>query len=209
MDENRTRSDIIDPAMVRAGWSVGEGPNFSAQEEYVIELPNGKHQYVDYCLVRNGKVLAVVEAKKTIRGAEQGREQARQYAHNVKAYCQPNEPMPFIFYTNGLELYFWDEEGGYPSRKIKSGNYPTPDDLQYMMWKRENQGSMVDTEVNADIAGRYYQTAAIRATTERFEQSKQREALLVMATGTGKTRICRIGRGDAEVGMGEEGLIPR
>ena len=51
MDENRTRSDIIDPAMVRAGWSVGEGPNFSAQEEYVIDLPNGKHQYVDYCLV--------------------------------------------------------------------------------------------------------------------------------------------------------------
>ncbi len=188
VDENRTRSDIIDPAMVRAGWSVGEGPNFSAQEEYVIDLPNGKHQYVDYCLVRNGKVLAVVEAKKTIRGAEQGREQARQYAHNVKAHCQPDEPMPFIFYTNGLELYFWDEEGGYPSRKIKSGNYPTPDDLQYMMWKRENQGSMVDTEVNADIAGRYYQTAAIRATTERFEQSKQREALLVMATGTGKTR---------------------
>jgi type I restriction enzyme R subunit len=96
--------------------------------------------------------------------------------------------MPFIFYTNGHELYFWDEEGGYPSRKIKSGNYPTPEDIQYMMWKKLNQGSMVDTPIDKSIAGRYYQIGAIRAIGERFEQAKHREALLVMATGTGKTR---------------------
>ena len=95
--------------------------------------------------------------------------------------------MPFIFYTNGHELFFWDEEVT-PPRKIKSGNYPTPDDLQYMMWKKENQRSMAETEVDPNIAGRYYQINAIRAVTERFEHSRFREALLVMATGTGKTR---------------------
>jgi len=191
MNEEQTRVDLIDPAMIRAGWKVGEGPEFSAWSEYKITFPEGStpaHNYVDYCLMHDGKVYAVVEAKKTIRGAEQGREQARQYAHDVHAYCQPDGPMPFIFYTNGHELYFWDEEGGYPPRKIKSGNYPTPDDLQYMMWKKLNQESMVNTPVDASIAGRYYQTQAIQAVAERFEQDKFRESLLVMATGTGKTR---------------------
>ena len=188
MDEAGTRKELIDPAMIRAGWRVGEGPEFSSWGEFPIDLPNGTNQYVDYCLMHEGRVLAVVEAKKTIRGAEQGREQARQYAHNVQSCHQPNAPLPFIFYTNGHDLFFWDEEGGYPPRKIKSGNYPTPDDLQYMMWKKEYQGSMRATEVDVDIAGRYYQIAAISAVTERFEQAKEREALLVMATGTGKTR---------------------
>ena len=188
MDEAKTRKEIIDPAMIRAGWRVGEGPEFSAWSEFTITFPDGTHNYVDYCLMHDGQVYAVVEAKKTIRGAEQGREQARQYAHDVQAHCQPNGPMPFIFYTNGHELFFWDEEGGYPPRKIKSGNYPTPDDLQYMMWKKLNQESMVDTPIDASIAGRYYQTQAIQAVAERFEQDKFRESLLVMATGTGKTR---------------------
>jgi len=138
--------------------------------------------------MHEGEVYAVVEAKKTIRDAEQGREQARQYAHNVQSHFQPNGPMPFIFYTNGLELFFWDEESNYPPRKIKSRKYPTPSDLQYMMWKKMNQGSMVNTSIDKAIAGRYYQIGAIQAIGERFEQAKQREALLVMATGTGKTR---------------------
>jgi len=187
MDEATTRKKLIDKAMKRAGWSIEIGPN-SAWPEFHIELPEGRNQYVDYCLMNNGQVYAVVEAKRISRGTEEAQEQALQYAQNVHAHCQPNGPFPFIFYTNGHDLYFWDEEGGYPPRKIKSGNYPTPADLQYMMWKKQNQSSMVDTPVNDTIAGRYYQTAAIRAVAERFEQNKFRESLLVMATGTGKTR---------------------
>jgi len=188
VNEDQTRNEFIDPAMKRAGWKIGEGPGFSSWSEFQIDFPDGSSNYVDYCLMHNGQVYAVVEAKKTIRGAEQGREQARKYAHDVQTYFQPDGPMPFIFYTNGHELYFWDEEGGYPSRQIKSGNYPTPDDLQYMMWKKLNKESMIETPINEDIAGRYYQTQAIRAVGERFEQNKFRESLLVMATGTGKTR---------------------
>ena len=188
MNEDDTRKVLIDKAMERAGWKVGKTEKHDAQEEFVVPLPSGKNQFVDYTLMYNGKVLAVVEAKRINRGVEEAKEQALQYADNVQAYVQPREPTPFIFYTNGHELYFWDSEGGYPPRKIKSGNYPTPDDLQYMMWKRQNQSPMATTEIDKDIAGRYYQTAAIRAVTERFEHAKFREALLVMATGTGKTR---------------------
>ena len=188
MNEDATRKVLIDKAMEKAGWSVGKTEKFNAREEFVVPLPDGKNQFVDYCFMHNGKVLAVVEAKRINRGVEQAREQARQYADNVQAYVQPDEPAPFIFYTNGHDLYFWDAEGGYAPRKLKSGNYPTPDDLQYMMWRRENKTSMTTTEIDASIAGRYYQTAAIRAVTERYEQSNYREALLVMATGTGKTR---------------------
>ena len=188
MNEDQTRKEFIDPAMKRAGWKVGEGPGFNSWGEFQIDFPDGSSNYVDYCLMHNGQVYAVVEAKKTIRGAEQGREQARKYAHDVQTYFQPDGPMPFIFYTNGHELHFWDEEGGYPSRQIKSGNYPTPDDLQYMMWKKLNKESMMNTPIDENIAGRHYQIKAIRAVNERFEQSKFRESLLVMATGTGKTR---------------------
>jgi len=188
MDEAATRKTIIDKAMEKAGWKVGKTKKHDAQEEFVIPLPNGKKQFVDYTLMFKGKVLAVVEAKRIDRGVEEAREQARQYADNVQAYVQPNEPTPFIFYTNGHVLHFWDLEGGSPPRQIKSGKYPTPTDLEYMMWKRENQKSMASTDIDKTIAGRYYQIAAIRAVTERFEQANQREALLVMATGTGKTR---------------------
>ena len=147
MDEAKTREDVIDPQLGNAGWVVGEGPQFTAWGEFPIEMPEDRHQYVDYCLMHQGRVLAVVEAKRTMRGAEQGREQARQYAHNVQAYCQPNASLPFIFFTNGHDIFFWDEEGGYPPRKVFG--YPTPDDLQYMMWRKENLGLMADTEVDA------------------------------------------------------------
>jgi len=188
MNEEQTRKVLIDKAMEKAGWSIGKTERHDSREEFVISLPDGKKQFVDYTLMYKGKVLAVVEAKRISRGVEEAQEQARQYADNIQAYVQPNEPLPFIFYTNGHELYFWDLEGGYPPRKIKSGNYPTPEDLHYMMWKSQNQTSMAATEIDASIAGRSYQTAAIRAVTEKFEHAKQREALLVMATGTGKTR---------------------
>jgi len=188
MNEEQTRKALIDKAMEKAGWKVGKTEKHDAQEEFVVPLPNGKSQFVDYTLMYNGKVLAVVEAKRVNRDVEQAREQARQYAVNVQSYVQPDEPLPFIFYTNGHDLYFWDHEGGQPPRKIKSGNYPTADDLQYMMWRIKKKTSLSTVEVNKDIAGRYYQIAAIRAVTSRFEQEMHREALLVMATGTGKTR---------------------
>ena len=187
MNEDQTRKDLIDESLYSSGWRVGDSEKFNARREFNITLSDGRNQYVDYTLMHNGKVIAVIEAKRVNRGVEEAREQARQYALNIKSNLQPNDPLPFVFYTNGHDLYFWNLDDGVP-RKIKSGNYPTPDDLQYMSWRRQQKTSMSNIEINKDIAGRYYQTTAIRKVCERFEVEKKREALLVMATGTGKTR---------------------
>ena len=118
MNEDMTRKALIDKAMQKAGWKVGKTEKHDAREEFVVPMPGGKNQFVDYTLMHNGKILAVVEAKRINRGVEEAKEQALQYADNVQAYVQPSEPTPFIFYTNGHDLYFWDSEGGYPPRKI-------------------------------------------------------------------------------------------
>jgi len=72
MDETATRKRLIDPDLDKAGWIVGEGPQYAAWGEFPIELPEDRHQYVDYCLMHQGRVLAVVEAKRTMRGASLG-----------------------------------------------------------------------------------------------------------------------------------------
>ena len=93
------------------------------------------HQYSDYVLFgRDGKPVAVVEAKKTSKDAEVGREQAKQYCYNIQK--QYNGELPFCFYTNGLELYFWDLES-YPPRKVFG--YPTPDDFERFQYIRKNR----------------------------------------------------------------------
>ena len=97
MNEDQTRKAIIDKAMQKAGWQVGKTEKHDAFEEYVIPLPDGRNEYVDYTLMHNGKILAVVEAKRVNRTVEQAREQARQYAVNIQSYVQPDEPLPFIF----------------------------------------------------------------------------------------------------------------
>ncbi|NQT59632.1 MAG: DEAD/DEAH box helicase family protein, partial [Bacteroidetes bacterium] len=143
------------------------------------------HQYSDYVLFgRDGKPLAVVEAKKTSKDAEVGREQAKQYCYHIQK--QYNGELPFCFYTNGLELYFWDLEN-YPPRKVFG--YPTRDDFERFQYVRKNRKKLADELINTEIAGRDYQIRAIRAVMEGIEK-RQRNFLLVMATGTGKTRTC-------------------
>jgi type I restriction enzyme R subunit len=114
--EARTRKELIDVKLNSAGWNVND--HTQVVEEYDIEvgLPEGVreartkyegHQFSDYVLLgRDAKPLAVVEAKKTSKDAEIGREQAKQYCYNIQE--QYGGKLPFCFYTNGLEIYFWD-----------------------------------------------------------------------------------------------------
>lgn len=182
---------MIDAALNKAGWNVND-PQQVVQEYDIVVDPNkvveattpyGGHQFSDYVLLgRDGKPLAVVEAKKTSKDAELGREQAKQYCFNIKKDkgCE----LPFCFYTNGLEIYFWDL-GNYPPRKIVG--FPTIDDLQRLRYIRQNKKVLTDELINTNIAGREYQIRAIRSVLEAIE-NKKRDFLLVMATGTGKTR---------------------
>ncbi|EFK07424.1 DEAD/DEAH box helicase [delta proteobacterium NaphS2] len=124
----------------------------------------------------------MVEAKKTSKDAALGREQAKQYCYNIRK--DKGYELPFCIYTNGLEIYFWDLEN-YPPRKVVG--FPTLDDLERFRYIRHHKKSLTDELINTDIAGRDYQIRAIRAVLEAIG-GKQRDFLLVMATGTGKTR---------------------
>ena len=93
--------------------------------------------------------------------------------------------LPFCFYTNGLEIYFWDLEN---SRLEKSSAF-RPGTIWSVFYIRRNRKPLTQELINTAIAGRDYQIRAIRSVLEGIEQ-KKRDFLLVMATGTGKTRTC-------------------
>lgn len=189
--ELHTRRELIDAALEKAGWNVGDPSQVVQEYDIVVDpfrvtetqKPFGSHQFSDYVLLgRDRKPLAVVEAKKTSKNAALGREQAKQYCYNIQR--EKGGELPFCFYTNGLEIYFWDLDN-YPPRKIVG--YPSLDDLERFSYIRRNRKSLTDELINTAIAGRDYQIRAIRTVLEAIER-KQREFLLVMATGTGKTR---------------------
>ena len=126
----------------------------------------------------------MVEAKKTAADAAIGREQAKQYCNNIQK-TQGGE-LPFCFYTNGHEIYFWDLDN-YPPKKVHG--FPTREDLERYKYIRKARKALAGELINTNIAGRDYQVGAIRAVMEAVEKRKRR-FLLVMATGTGKTRVC-------------------
>lgn len=190
-NEKLTRKEIIDNRLKQADWNVTD--RTQVIEEFDIHLtiveepttPYAGHQYSDYVLLgKDGKPLAVVEAKKTSVDAALGREQAKQYCYNIQSTQGGN--LPFCFYTNGHDIYFWDLEN-YPPKKVYG--FPTRNDLERYAYIRKARKQLAGELINTKIAGRNYQIASIRAVMEAVEKRK-RKFLLVMATGTGKTRTC-------------------
>jgi type I restriction enzyme R subunit len=192
--EAQTRSQLIDHQLAQAGWNVKDPTQVVEEFDILTALPEGVaeartpyegHQFSDYVLLgKDRKPLAVIEAKKTSRDAAMGREQAKQYCYNIQK--QLGGELPFCFYTNGHELYFWDLENA-PPRKVVG--YPSRDDLERLAYIRRNRKPLTQEFINTSIAGRDYQIRAIRSVLEAIEK-KKRDFLLVMATGTGKTRTC-------------------
>lgn len=192
--EAKTRQEIIDKRLLKAGWDVHNPSQVTSELNIWIGLPDGisepqhEHQgfqYADYVLLGDdGYPLAVVEAKKTSKDARVGQEQARQYAENIQK--NSGKDMPFVFYTNGNDIYFWATEK-YPPRKVHG--FPAKKDLERMLFLQNNEKPLSSELINKDIAGRPYQIEAIRSVFENLDKGK-RKSLLVMATGTGKTRTC-------------------
>lgn len=192
--EAQTRAELIDLQLAVSGWNVKDPTQVVEEFDIVTALPEGVseprtaydgHQFSDYVLLgKDGKPLAVVEAKKTAKDAAIGREQAKQYCYNIHKHL--GGELPFCFYTNGHDLYFWDLENA-PPRKVVG--FPTRDDLERFAYIRRNRKPLTQEFINTSIAGRDYQIRAIRSVLEGIEQ-KKRDFLLVMATGTGKTRTC-------------------
>jgi type I restriction enzyme R subunit len=193
-NEAETRKQIIDKRLLLAGWPVKDPTYVTEELDIWIGLPDGVaepqtqyqgHLFADYALLgKDGKPLAIVEAKKTAIDAEIGKLQARNYAQKIAQTA--GVPVPFVFYTNGYETFFWDTER-YPPRKILG--YPSRSDLERMQFLRDNGKPLSSELINLNIAGRPYQIQAIRSVLENVEK-KRRKFLLVMATGTGKTRTC-------------------
>lgn len=179
-NEAQTRELLIDVMLRESGWNPADR---NVREYKVSGMPNASgNGYVDYVLWDdNGKPLALVEAKRTTRSYDQGKHQAELYAD-----CLENEfnARPVIFLSNGYETWIWDDES-YPPRKLLG--FYTKESLQKLFFQRHEKESLKLAEVNKNISGRYYQVSAIRRVGERFDIGHRR-ALLVMATGTGKTR---------------------
>ena len=164
-----------------AGWPLDQARD---RELEVAGMPNQQGKgYVDYVLWGDdGKPLGVVEAKRTKRDARVGQQQAKLYADCLeKQFGQ----RPVIFYSNGYEHWIWDDER-YPPRQVQ-GFYKKVE-LELVIQRRSSRRSLATADIDGTIVERFYQTRAIRRVGEAFETDHDRKALLVMATGAGKTR---------------------
>lgn len=186
--EAETRKLFIDLLLEEAKWQVldKEGaivPSKACIEIEVEGMPNNQGiGYVDYVLFgANGKPLAVVEAKRTTKSPEVGRKQAILYADCLE---KKYGVRPIIYYTNGFKTFIIDGLG-YPSRRVHG--FHTEEDLLVLMQRRGRNG-ITDLKISDEITNREYQKRAIRAICENFN-GMHRRGLLVMATGTGKTRV--------------------
>ncbi len=187
-NEETTRRRLIDQALVAAGWDVGTAGRNTEEVRQEVPLstmptPSGQG-FADYVLYGDdGKPLAVVEAKKTAKDARVGGEQARMYAS-----CLERETgvRPVVFFTNGIDIFLWDDAQGYPYRKVYG--FYSKDSLEYLTHQRANKKVLATIEPNLAIANRMYQLEAVKRVGERFT-ANFRKALLVQATGTGKTRV--------------------
>lgn len=180
ISEFETRKRYIDIDLKESGWVFGE----DCIEEYEVQgMPYGSGVgYVDYVLFGdNGKPLAVVEAKRSSKDPKVGEQQAKLYADCLEHKFGQR---PVIFYTNGFESYIWDDIS-YPPRRV-SGFY-AKGELQLLIDRRTNKVSLDNIKIKDEITNRYYQKEAVKAVCEAFSCG-ERKALLVMATGSGKTR---------------------
>ena len=192
--EADTRKEIIDLRLKVAGWIVAD--RSQVLEEYFVSRPSGfvveeppasfgTREFSDYVLLgKSGKPIAVVEAKKSSSNAEIGREQAKQYCLNIQ--IEQGGELPFCFYTNGHDIFFWNL-GEAPPQRVHG--FPTRQDLERLLYIRKHKKPLTKELINTAIAGRDYQLQAIRSVMEGIAKAHL-QFLLVMATGTGKTRTC-------------------
>jgi type I restriction enzyme, R subunit len=193
--EAQTRKHLIDAALKEAGW---ESLRPEKELEYCVtgmpltkDNPKG-NGFADYVLWDdNGLPLAVIEAKRSSKEASQGKHQSSLYADCLE---KMHGQRPVIFYTNGYETYLWDDTF-YPPRQVYG--FFTKEELQWLIQKRQTRQDIRSFQVNKNIAGRYYQEEAIKRVAETFARKSPQtqqviggktSALLVMATGSGKTR---------------------
>ena len=188
ISEAETREMFIDLMLKEAKWDIltidgAIAPSKAGIEIEVSGMPNNAGiGYADYVLFgANGKPLAVIEAKKTAKSPSEGKHQAELYAQCLE---EQYGIKPVIYYSNGYETYIIDGLG-YPPRKIYG--FHSEDDLNVLI-QRRGRKNITDLNINPNITDREYQKRGIRALCDHLNKNHRR-GLLVMATGTGKTRV--------------------
>ena len=204
--EARTRKELIDPALEKAGWDISNPDQvgleipvdeFDPQARraldaklrrlretgvvYDVELPKGVSDYVLYR--PDGDIIAVVEAKRTSIAPMLAQAQTEFY---VREIAKRQDFAPFAFMTNGDRIEFWDV--GHANPRQVAGFF-SPADLDNLFYIRQNQTPLTAAAINLKITDRPYQLEAMQRLCDAFENKKKRKALLIMATGTGKTRV--------------------
>lgn len=182
INEAKTRKEMIDPALEKAGWYLRD------HSRVKIEMPVAGYDtepwdgVSDYCLCRdNGEVLAVVEAKRTSKDPKLAEAQGMYYAREIAKH---QSFTPFVFLANGYEIYFLEVDR--IAKHLVAGFFSQAD-MENLLFIRQQGTPPAEMPINNKIVDRPYQHEAIRRVSEALEQGKRR-ALLVMATGTGKTR---------------------
>ena len=180
LSEYKTRKLYIDSMLMDAGWT--EGKDWINEVE-LPGMPNKSETgFADYVLYDDmHRPLAIIEAKRTCVDVSKGRQQAKLYADLLE---QKYKRRPVIFLTNGFDTHIID--GQYPERKCAV--IYSKRDLEKWFNLLSMRTSLKNVTVDKNIAGRYYQEAAVKAVCDSFEEKNRRKALLVMATGSGKTR---------------------
>lgn len=185
--EAQTRELIIDVMLREAGWD----PKAENVEEYEVLncMPTATGErtgtgYVDYVLWGNdGKPVALVEAKRTRSDPQVGKRQAELYADCLE---QHHGQRPIIYYSNGYTTWLWDDQF-YPPREVQG--FATRDELQWKINQRSSRQDLALMQPKKEITGRYYQMEAAARVMDEFGAKRKRKSLIVMATGTGKTRL--------------------
>jgi len=185
--EAQTRELIIDVMLREAGWN----PKAKNVEEFEVldcmPTKSGERTgtgYVDYVLWGNdGKPVALVEAKRTRSDAQVGKRQAELYADCLEKH---HGQRPIIYYSNGYTTWLWDDQF-YPPRAVEG--FATRDELQWKINQRSSRQDLNALQPKKEITGRYYQREAAARVMESFGSKRKRKSLIVMATGTGKTRL--------------------
>ncbi len=179
--EEETRDFFIDLLLKEAGWPLDQPRD---REFEVSGMPNETGQgFVDYVLWGDdGRPLALVEAKRTRRDARVGQQQAKLYADCLEKQFGRR---PVIFYSNGYEHWLWDD-ASYPPRAVQG--FLTKGELELLIQRRTTRASLASAAIDPAIVERPYQIRAIRRIAQAFEKDHDRKALVVMATGAGKTR---------------------
>lgn len=180
-NEEKTRDAFIDLLLHEAGWPLDQERD---REFPVAGMPNNTGEgFVDYVLWGNdGKPLALVEAKRTKKDSRVGQQQAKLYADCLEKQFGRR---PVIYLSNGYEHWVWDDVR-YPPRAVQG--FYKKSELELLIQRRSSCKPLAKVEIDADIAGRFYQTRAIQRVGDALEKEHLRKALLVMATGSGKTR---------------------